>query len=116
MAYTWQALMENEFGRGNLSCDIANIVPRNMGDNMTQYPGNLGPNQVCTVQGATPGSDVITGDAYLAAGYGVYQADLWRRCFLVMVGFVVLFQMTQILVLEYFPVSGRLLRVQYSFH
>lgn len=104
MAYAWQGLMENEFMRGSMTCDTANIVPRNADGSMTQYSDTLGPNQACTVSGSTPGSDIITGDAYMEAAFGIYHADLWRRCFLVLLGAVLLFQLTQILVLEYFPV------------
>jgi ATP-binding cassette, subfamily G (WHITE), member 2, SNQ2 len=32
-------------------------------------------------------------------------SDIWRRNFLVLVGFVILFQVTQVLALEFFPVS-----------
>lgn len=38
-------------------------------------------------------------------GYNLNAADLWRRNFLVIVGWVLLFQVTQILAIEYWPVS-----------
>jgi len=66
---------------------------------------DLGPNQACTVYGATPGETVIAGSTYIKAAYDLDPADLWRRSFLVLVGFFFLFQITQIVVLEYFPVS-----------
>ena len=37
-------------------------------------------------------------------GYGLNVSDLWRRNFLVLVGFFLLFQLTQVLLIEYFPV------------
>jgi ATP-binding cassette subfamily G (WHITE) protein 2 (SNQ2) len=66
---------------------------------------DLGPNQVCTLFGAQSGSDIISGHDYLLAGYGIDTADLWRRNFLVVVGFFLLFQVTQFLALELHPVS-----------
>ncbi|TFK70455.1 hypothetical protein BDN72DRAFT_896460 [Pluteus cervinus] len=72
----------------------------------TQFRETLGPNQACTLFGATAGSDIISGDAYLAVGYGLNPKDIWRRCLLVLVGFVLLFQVTQLIALEYFPQYG----------
>jgi len=37
LAYAFQALMENEFGRIDLLCDGEAVVPRNVG-NVTKYP------------------------------------------------------------------------------
>lgn len=65
----------------------------------------LGPNQACTLFGAQRGSNIISGTSYLSVGYGLNVADLWRRDFLVLVGFVIAFQITQLVALEYFPVS-----------
>lgn len=67
---------------------------------------DLGPNQACTLFGSEGGSPIINGASYLSVGYGYEVADLWRLDFLVLVGFVLLFQITQILALEYYPVSG----------
>lgn len=66
---------------------------------------NLGPNQACTLFGAQRGSDIISGSAYISAGYGIDIRDLWRRNFPVLIGFFILFQITQILTLELYPVS-----------
>lgn len=64
----------------------------------------LGPNQACTLFGATAGSDVIEGDAYIRVGYGLDPKDIWRRCLLVLIGYFFVFQITQIIALEFFPV------------
>ena len=55
--------------------------------------------------GAEPGSSVVHGPAYVSAGYGIDVADQWRRNFLVVVGFFFLFQLTQVLLIEFYPVS-----------
>ncbi|KAI0673630.1 ABC-2 type transporter-domain-containing protein [Trametes maxima] len=103
VSYAWVGLMENEFMRISFTCDGSSIVPRNP-------PGvdndGLGPNQVCTLFGAVPGSDVVSGRSYVSAGYDLNVADLWRRNFLVLVGFFVCFQLTQVFLIEYFPQYG----------
>lgn len=66
----------------------------------------LGPNQACTLAGAQGGSDIITGESYIAAGYALNPADLWKRNFLVGIGFFIVFLSTQLLVIEYFPVRS----------
>ena len=71
----------------------------------------LGPNQACTLFGAKSGSNIISGVDYIAAGYGLDVNDLWRRNLPVLIGFFLLFQLTQILVLEFVPVSPRQLNV-----
>ncbi|KAG6911302.1 hypothetical protein DXG01_002141 [Tephrocybe rancida] len=105
VSYAWQGCMENEFMRISLTCDGNSVVPRN-GPGLTKYPDVLGPNQACTLFGATSGSNIISGKAYLLAGYNIDTADLWRRNFLVLVGFFLAFQITQIVALEFFPQYG----------
>ncbi|KIK62247.1 hypothetical protein GYMLUDRAFT_42191 [Collybiopsis luxurians FD-317 M1] len=102
IAYAWQGLMENEFRRINLTCDGAYIIPRN-GPGLTKYPDGLGDNQVCTLFGAVGGSVDVTGRSYVSAGYGLDATDVWRRCFIVLVGMFFFFQITQIIALEFFP-------------
>ncbi|KAF7795147.1 hypothetical protein EIP86_006295 [Pleurotus ostreatoroseus] len=63
----------------------------------------LGPNQICTLFGSTPGDSDVSGGAYLSVGYGIDIADQWRRNFLVLVGFFLLFQITQVLLIEFYP-------------
>ncbi|PFH49054.1 hypothetical protein AMATHDRAFT_63985 [Amanita thiersii Skay4041] len=105
VSYGWQACMENEFKRISFTCDGNSVVPRN-GLGLTQYPDQLGPNQACTLFGAVGGNNIIRGADYLRVGYGLDVNDIWRRCFLVLVGFFVLFQATQILALEFYPQYG----------
>ncbi|RDB26527.1 ABC transporter G family member 11 [Hypsizygus marmoreus] len=105
IAYAWQGCMENEFMRISLTCDGNSVIPRN-GFGVTQYPNDLGPNQACTLFGASSGSSIISGRAYIEAGYGIDVNDLWRRNFLVLLGFFIAFQVTQILALEFYPQYG----------
>ncbi|KAF9067342.1 hypothetical protein BDP27DRAFT_1383972 [Rhodocollybia butyracea] len=102
VGYAWQAIMENEFRRIDLTCDGAYVVPRNVGD-VTKYPDTLGVNQVCTLFGATAASTTVSGHEYLFAAFNLDTTDLWRRCFLVIVGMFFFFQITQVIALEFFP-------------
>ncbi|KAL8291281.1 hypothetical protein RQP46_002259 [Phenoliferia psychrophenolica] len=74
--YAFQAAMENEFGRIDLTCDGSYITPYNVGG-LTKYPTDLGPNQVCTLLGSTPGSNVVPGRDYIKAAFEYDVGDLW---------------------------------------
>lgn len=63
----------------------------------------LGPNQICTLFGAIPGQQIVSGRNYALVGYGLDVSDLWRRNLLVIIGFMLLFQLTQVLLIEFFP-------------
>jgi hypothetical protein len=65
----------------------------------------LGPNQVCTLFGAQPGSRIVTGKDYIKAGYNLDTDDLWRRNFVVLFSFLIFFWFTQTVVIELYPVS-----------
>lgn len=101
LSYSWGGAMENEFMRTSYTCDGDSVVPRN-GPGMNIYPNDLGPNQVCTLFGAQPGSDVIPGKDYLEAGFALNTADIWRRNLVVTVAFIVFFLFTQLVVIELF--------------
>lgn len=49
---------------------------------------------------------LISGTTYISAGYGIDVKDLWRRNLLVLIGFFIFFQLTQIFILEFHPVSS----------
>ncbi|KAJ7361329.1 pleiotropic drug resistance ABC transporter [Mycena albidolilacea] len=111
IAYAWQACIENEFMRIQITCDGSYVIPRNIGA-LTKYPEGLGPNQACTLFGATAGSSLVPGESYISAGYGLSSSNLWKRNFLVLLAFMIVFQLTQILSLEYFPAYDQTLTVQ----
>ncbi|KAL0951841.1 hypothetical protein HGRIS_008502 [Hohenbuehelia grisea] len=109
--YAWSACIENEFMRIRLLCDGNSVIPRNIPGFITQYPDELGPNQACTLFGAERGSNIIDGNSYIRAGYSLDPAELWRRNFLVLLGFLVLFVATQIIAIEYFPQHTSMLSI-----
>ena len=65
----------------------------------------MGPNQVCTLLGATPGFNTTSGHSYLLAAYDMDDRDIWRRNFVVLLGWMLLYQGIQILVLDFLPVG-----------
>ncbi|BGP12093.1 hypothetical protein JCM10213_005199 [Rhodosporidiobolus nylandii] len=77
--YGYSACMSNEFKRLTLTCDGSSIFPNSLDGELPQYPTILGPNQVCTVAGATGGSNLIAGTEYLRAAYGYEVGDQWRN-------------------------------------
>ncbi|KAJ6520219.1 ABC-2 type transporter-domain-containing protein [Mycena sanguinolenta] len=111
IAYAWQACMENEFMRIQLTCDGTYVVPRNVGD-LTKYPDGLGPNQACTLFGSSPGDSSVSGESYISAGYGLNSDNLWRLNLIVLIAFMFVFQLTQILALEFFPSYEETISVQ----
>ncbi len=72
--YAFEALMINEFKRVTFTCEGAQILPSGPG-----YPTSLTDNQICTLQGATPGSNQIPGIDYLTASFGYQANHLWRN-------------------------------------
>jgi len=94
--------MENGYSGLDLVCDGSHVVPRN-GFNVSKYPSSLGPNQVCTLLGAKPGSNTTSGRSYLLTAYDMDDRDIWRRNFVVVVGWMLFFQVTQILILDFLP-------------
>lgn len=70
------------------------------------FRGTLGLNQACTLFGAVGGSDIITGADYLRVGFDLNVNDIWRRNFPILIGFLIFFQITQVLALEFYPVRG----------
>ncbi|KAG9313864.1 pleiotropic drug resistance ABC transporter [Chiua virens] len=101
LSYAWAGLMENEFMRTSMICDGSYVVPRN-GPGVTIYPDTLGPNQVCTLFGSQPGSDVVNGNNYIEASFGITSADIWRRNLVVIIAFLIFFMFAQVIAIEYF--------------
>ncbi|GAA93595.1 hypothetical protein E5Q_00239 [Mixia osmundae IAM 14324] len=87
LAFGFSALMSNEFRHLEMTCDGSYITPRNVGG-LTQYPTELGPNQVCTLQGSVAGSPTVAGSDYIYSGYQYLVSTQWRNFGLLLVFFV----------------------------
>ena len=79
---------------------------------MRLISADLGPNQVCTLFGAQPGSSIVTGKDYIQAGYNLNTDDLWRRNFVVLLAFLIFFWFTQTIVIEVYPVSTNYITIE----
>jgi hypothetical protein len=64
-----------QFKRITITCDGDYITPNSLDGSLPQYPNTLGPSQVCSLPGATAGSNIIAGEDYLAAAYEYYVKD-----------------------------------------
>ncbi|KAJ7150350.1 ABC-2 type transporter-domain-containing protein [Mycena filopes] len=111
IAYAWQACMENEFMRIQLNCDGNYVIPRNIGS-VTKYPDGLGVNQVCTLFGSSAGTSAVSGESYISAGFGLHSSKLWKENLVVLIVFMIAFQITQIVSLEFFPQYNQSLSFQ----
>ena len=81
-------------------------------DSYVSHSTELGLNQACTLFGAQPGSRIVTGKDYLQAGYDLNTEDLWRRNFVVLFAFLILFWFTQTVVIELYPVSTNQITIE----
>jgi ABC-type multidrug transport system permease subunit len=71
VAYSFEALMINEFHGRNFTC--SSFVPTG------GFYNGVSPNQhVCSAVGSTPGSDVVNGDTYINSSFQYYHSHKWR--------------------------------------
>lgn len=78
LGLAFSAMMENEFGRIDLTCVDSQLVPSGPG-----Y-GDIA-HQVCTLAGSKPGSNIIKGSDYIIQGFSYDPKDLWRNWGIIMV-------------------------------
>ncbi|ODN86072.1 ATP-binding cassette transporter [Cryptococcus wingfieldii CBS 7118] len=101
LSYGYEAIFANEFSRITLVCDDSYTIPRNIPSlGVTGYPDTLGPNQMCSISGSTPGDPNVSGSAYMAVGYEYYKSHIWRN-FGILCGFFVFFMFLQMFFIEY---------------
>jgi len=68
-----------QFKRIDLLCEGTYITPNSLGGALPQYPTALGPNQVCTLAGATAGNAIVPGRAYISASFDYAVSEQWRN-------------------------------------
>ena len=64
--------MANEFRNFNLTCAGENLVPN--GPTYTNIS-----NQVCTLQGAITGTDIVVGSDYISRTFNYFPSQMWRN-------------------------------------
>ena len=108
LSYGYEAIFANEFSRLQLECDQAYTIPRNIpAAGITGFPDNgVGPNQLCSIQGAGVGQNTVDGNAYMSAGYSYTKSHIWRN-FGILIGFFVFFMVLQILAIEFLKLGAK---------
>ncbi|KAI1504725.1 ABC-2 type transporter [Biscogniauxia marginata] len=77
LGLAFASMMANEFGGNELTCVGTSLVPS--GGNYTDIS-----HQVCTLAGSTPGSELVSGSAYITQGFSYAPQDLWRNFGIIM--------------------------------
>lgn len=72
LGLVFSGLMENEFGKINMTCTSESLVPGGPGYDDIDH-------QVCTLPGSTPGTLLVSGSAYVTDGFSYNPVDLWRN-------------------------------------
>ena len=97
IAYSFEAVLTNEFSGRLIECSPEQLVP--------QGPGILPQYQGCATQGAVLGSTSMTGDEYLSTTFAYFRSNLWRN-FGVVIAFTVLYLLVTVLGSELFSFVG----------
>ena len=104
MAYSFEALLSNEFHDRNFPC--VNIVPSGPAYSSPALPAApsaiptaADPTTVCAVVGAVAGQSYVSGDAYIAGTYDFHWSHAWRN-FGIIIGFTIFFLGTYLLATE----------------
>ncbi|KIV78690.1 hypothetical protein PV11_06313 [Exophiala sideris] len=82
VAYSYEAVLTNEFSDRTMQCSESNLVPRGPNVNPA-YQG-------CSLTGSTVGSNTVNGAAYVGESFGYERSHLWRN-FGVVIAFAVLY-------------------------
>lgn len=72
MAYSFEAVLTDEFYNRELECAPSQLVPNGPGYTNSAYQG-------CAVTGADVGSLSVPGSRYLSESFGYSRSNLWRN-------------------------------------
>ncbi|KAG9518358.1 putative ABC transporter, partial [Aureobasidium melanogenum] len=97
IAYSFEAVLTNEFSDRTMQCSPDNLVP--------QGPGIDPAFQGCTLTGAAVNAHTVNGAAYLETQYTYTRAHLWRN-FGVVIAYTVLYLLVTIAATELFSFVG----------
>ncbi|ADV25737.1 ABC transporter PMR5, putative [Cryptococcus gattii WM276] len=81
-AWAFEALLANEFRARVLSCDASDLIPYGEGYDDIAF-------QVCSIQGAQPGTTIVPGMDYIEYVYGYQTSHIWRNVGILWAFFVV---------------------------
>lgn len=94
LAYAFESLVVNEFHGREFAC--TSYIP-NIGAPGYESVGGL--NRACTAVGSVPGSDVVSGDAYMNSAFRYFHAHKWRN-FGILIAFMLFFLATYVFAAE----------------
>ncbi|KUI69206.1 ABC transporter G family member 11 [Cytospora mali] len=77
LGLAFSSMMENEFGRIEMTCTSAQMVPSGEGYDDINH-------QVCTLAGSRTGTDQVSGADYITEGFSYAPKDLWRNWGIIM--------------------------------
>ncbi|KAL6887228.1 ABC-2 type transporter domain-containing protein [Trichoderma longibrachiatum] len=79
--YAFEILVANEFHGQSFPCGSSFVPP---------YSPRVGDSWICPVPGAVPGSETVSGDAFISTNYEYYYSHVWRN-FGILMGFLIFF-------------------------
>ena len=97
LAYSFEAVLTNEFGGRTMECAPSQLVP--------QGPGVDPAYQGCAISGAQVNAQSVPGGAYLQTTYNYSRSHLWRN-FGVVIAFIVLYILITALATELFSFTS----------
>lgn len=97
IAYSFEAVLSNEFAGRTMQCAPEQLVPQGSGIDPA-YQG-------CPIAGAQIGSTEVSGSAYIGTQYNYSRSHLWRN-FGVVIAFTVLYILLAVIATELFDFSA----------
>lgn len=92
VAYSFEAVLTNEFSNRIMDCSPSQLVP--------QGPGVDPAYQGCSLTGASPNSNQVPGSDYLQVSFNYSRSNLWRN-FGVVIAFTVLYLLVTVIATEF---------------
>ncbi|KAI2466733.1 ABC-2 type transporter-domain-containing protein [Annulohypoxylon bovei var. microspora] len=93
ISYAYESLVANEFSNRQFPCTM--FVP--MGG---PYANATPLERTCSVAGALPGEDFVSGDVFINGNFGFYHSHIWRN-FGILIAYIVFFTAVYMLAAEY---------------
>lgn len=97
IAYSFEAVLTNEFSDRTMECASSNLVP--------QGPGIDPAFQGCSLAGSAVNAHSVNGAAYLQTQYNYSRSHLWRN-FGVVIAYTVLYLLITVIATELFSFAG----------
>jgi ABC-type multidrug transport system ATPase subunit len=97
LAYSFEAVLANEFSGRTMGCSPSNLVPQQVPGGPAVDPAFQG----CALAGAAVNANTVSGEAYIETQYNYSRSNLWRN-FGVVIAFTVLYIIVTVFCTEKF--------------